>query len=233
MREIILDTETTGLYPDQGHRIVEIGCVEMINRSLTNNTMHFYINPERESDKDALKVHGLDQSFLSMQPKFEEIANKLIEFLGDAKIVAHNANFDVNFLNNEFDISGYSENKIREDRIIDTITLARKRFPGSPVNLDALCKRFNINLNERIKHGALIDANLLCKVYIELLGGKQREFNIETVLQNNKSIKNTNIQQKKKFESRDSILNLTKEDFKNHSNLLRTIKKPIWNKFLN
>tara|TARA_A100001011_G_scaffold386733_1_gene463167 strand:+ start:156 stop:854 length:699 start_codon:yes stop_codon:yes gene_type:complete len=231
MREIILDTETTGLDPKQGHKIVEIGCVEMINRSITSNNVHFYINPERESDEEALKVHGLDFDFLLQKPKFINIAKELISFLGDSKIVAHNANFDIGFLNHELDICGFSKNIIQEDRVTDTLVLARKKFPGTAVNLDALCKKFNIDVSLRSKHGALLDANLLSQVYIELLGGKQKEFNIDN--EHNKQTNNSLTKREQKiFDRRDQILRLNDHDLKNHNNLLKTIKKPIWKNFL-
>ncbi len=231
MREIVLDTETTGLKPEQGHKIVEIGCIEMIDRSITNNNLHLYINPERESDEEALKIHGLDFDFLSHKPKFKEIAKKLIGYLGESKIVAHNAKFDIEFLNYELDMCGYSSNKILNDRVIDTLVLARRKFPGSPVNLDALCKKFNINLNQRSKHGALLDANLLSKVYVELLGGRQREFYIDTdpEADTNNVFKNP---EQKYFAKRDLILKLSEDDLKNHRKLLQTITNPLWKNFL-
>ena len=232
MREIILDTETTGLETKQGHRIIEIGCLEMINRSVTNNNIHFYINPERESDKDALKVHGLDTNFLSQKPKFIDIAKNLTDFLGESNVVAHNAKFDIEFINYELDMCGYSKNRIHEDRVVDTLLLARKKFPGSPASLDALCKKFNINLSQRSKHGALIDASLLSQVYIELLGGRQKEFNIDTALKIDSHNSKENTEQKKIFTKRDQILTLSDEDLKKHNKLLQTIRKPIWKNFL-
>lgn len=176
MREIIFDTETTGLDPIHGHRIVEIGCVELIDRVVTGKTSQWYINPERDIPTEAFDIHGLSEAFLTQKPKFAEIAEEFLLFVGDAKLVAHNAFFDLKFINAELHSNGFDT--VTHDRVIDTLVLARSKFPGAQHSLDALCKRFNVDLSQREKHGALLDAELLADVYIELLGGKQRNLDL-------------------------------------------------------
>src|SRR5579883_671749 len=171
MREIVLDTETTGLNPADGHRIVEIGCVELFNTIPTGEAFHAYINPMRSMPEEAFKVHGLSAEFLSAKPHFAEIAPQFLEFVGKAKIIAHNAEFDLRFLNAELAILGLD--LIPPERVIDTLALARRRFPAGPNTLDALCARFGIDLSRRTKHGALLDAEILAEVYAELTGGRQ------------------------------------------------------------
>jgi len=172
MREIVLDTETTGFDPQQGHRVVEIGCIELINHLPTGNTFHKYINPERDMPAEAFAVHGLGEDFLRGQPLFADVVEDLIEFLGDeAPIIAHNAEFDMRFVNFELGRCGLA--KLPMTRAIDTVTMARSKFPGAPASLDALCKRFNIDNGSRTLHGALLDAQLLAEVYLELIGGRQ------------------------------------------------------------
>ena len=171
MREIVLDTETTGLDPFSGHRIVEIGCVEMHGHIRTGNHFHSYLNPERDMPREAENIHGLSSEFLKDKPLFKTVARSFLEFIGDSPLVIHNAGFDLKFLKAELDALGLP--LIPMDRAIDTVLIARKKFPGSPANLDALCKRFNIDLSSRTKHGALLDAELLADVYLELKGGRQ------------------------------------------------------------
>ncbi len=171
MREIVLDTETTGLDPADGHRIVEIGCVELFNTVPTGKVFHRWLNPDRDVPEGAAAVHGLTASFLADKPRFADIASDLDNFIGDACIVAHNAGFDLAFLNAERVRIGLPA--IGEDRICDTLAMARKKFPGAANSLDALCRRFAIDLSERGKHGALLDCKLLASVYIELRGGQQ------------------------------------------------------------
>ncbi len=171
MREIIFDTETTGLDPKTGDRMVEIGCVEMIGRVETGNTYHAYYNPERDMPSAAEAVHGLSISFLETKPKFSETADELLEFLGDAPLVAHNAGFDFGFLNAELERIG--REPISMDRMVDTVAIARKKHPGAKLSLDALCTRYGIDRSHRVKHGALLDAELLAQVYVELTGGRQ------------------------------------------------------------
>lgn len=171
MREIVLDTETTGLDPASGHRIVEIGCVELINHIRTGNYFHTYLNPEREMPREAENVHGLSTAFLADKPLFRTVAQAFLEFVGEDPLVIHNAAFDMKFLNAELDALGLP--LLPMDRALDTVLMARRMFPGQPASLDALCKRFAIDLSARTKHGALLDAELLADVYLELRGGRQ------------------------------------------------------------
>ena len=171
MREIVLDTETTGLDPAAGHRIVEVACLELFNHIPTGRSYQSYINPERDMPMSAFEVHGLSDAFLSDKPRFVEIADALLEFIGDAPLVIHNARFDIGFLNAELDRLG--QPALDGSRAVDTVLLARQKFPGAQVSLDALCRRFEIDNSARTKHGALLDAELLAEVYLELIGGRQ------------------------------------------------------------
>jgi DNA polymerase III subunit epsilon len=177
MREIIFDTETTGLKALSGDRLVEIGCVEMVNRFPTGRTFHAYLNPERDMPQEAFAIHGLSAEFLSTKPLFADVAQEFADFIADAVLVAHNASFDVGFVNMEFDRVGMPG--IPMDRVIDTVAIARKRFPGARVSLDLLCERFGISNAHRVKHGALLDAELLAEVYSELLGGRQAALGLD------------------------------------------------------
>lgn len=170
MREVVIDTETTGLDPRAGHRIVEIACLELSHHLRTGRSFHSYLNPEREIPEDAIAIHGLDAAFLSRQPLFAQIADALLLFIGTDPLVIHNAEFDLAFLNAELERLG---RKPLGSAHIDTLALARRRFPGAPASLDALCRRFQIDLSRRDRHGAEIDCELLATVYVELLGGKQ------------------------------------------------------------
>lgn len=172
MREIVMDTETTGLDPATGDRIVEIGAVELFNHLPTGRTYHQYINPERSMPREAFEVHGLSDDFLSDKPVFARVSDAFIDFIGDARLVIHNASFDMAFLNSEFARIGRP--LLPDDRAVDTLDIARKRFPGAQVSLDALCKRFGIDNSARTLHGALLDSEILAEVYLELLGGRQR-----------------------------------------------------------
>lgn len=172
MREIVFDTETTGLRPEEGERLIEIGAVELENRFVTGRNFHFYINPEgRAVHPDALKVHGIEDRFLADKPRFREIAGRFLEFVGDAALVAHNAGFDMGFLNAEFARIGAE--CFPADRVIDTLILARRKHPAGPNSLDGLCQRYGVDNSGRARHGALLDAELLAEVYIELTGGRQ------------------------------------------------------------
>ena len=170
MKEIVLDTETTGLSVKQGHRIVEIGCIELENLIPTKRQFHYYINPERRVSEEALKIHGYSDEFLSKQKKFSEIVEEFLEFIKDKTLIIHNAEFDISHLNNELKIFG--KERIN-NKIIDTLSLARDKFPGSQVSLDALCKRFRIDNSKRVTHTALVDCGLLSKVYINLIDQKE------------------------------------------------------------
>ena len=171
MREIVMDTETTGFEPEQGDRLVEIGGVELFNHVPTGNTFHVYINPERDVPEDAFRVHGLSTEFLRDKPLFREVAQDFLDFVGDAKLVIHNAAFDMKFLNAELGWLGLP--KLPWEQAIDTLAIARKKFPGSPASLDALCRRFGIDNSARTLHGALLDSEILAEVYLELIGGRQ------------------------------------------------------------
>jgi len=171
MREIVLDTETTGFEPEEGDRIVEIGAVELINYMPTGRTYHQYIDPKRSMPQGAFEVHGLGDDFLRGKPVFAAIAQDFVDFIGDAKLVIHNAAFDMKFLNAELGWAGFPT--LAMDRAIDTLTIARRRFPGSPASLDALCRRFGIDNSSRTLHGALLDSEILAEVYLELIGGRQ------------------------------------------------------------
>src|SRR5579871_2350984 len=173
MREIVFDTETTGLDPLQGDRLVEIGCIEMVNRFPTGKTFHFYFNPERDMPEGAFRVHGLSIDFLKDKPLFAEKADELIAFIGDAQLIAHNAMFDLGFLNAELERAG--RGAVQRERMIDTLLLARRKHPGSSNRLDDLCVRYSIDNSRRTKHGALLDAELLAEVYVELIGARQAQ----------------------------------------------------------
>jgi DNA polymerase-3 subunit epsilon len=178
MREIVLDTETTGLDPYADHRLVEIGCIELINHMPTGRQYHQYINPQRPMPKEAFDVHGLGDDFLKDQPVFAEVVDEFIEFIGeDSVLVIHNAAFDMKFLNAE--LEWLNKPLIAMERALDTVQLARKKFPGSPVSLDALCRRFKIDNSNRTLHGALLDSDLLAQVYLELLGGRQHGLSLD------------------------------------------------------
>jgi len=179
MREIVFDTETTGLNPLGGDRIVEIGCVELFNRLPTGETFHVYLNPERDMPEAAFRVHGLSVEFLSDKPLFTDIAQDFIDFIGDAALVAHNASFDMGFINAE--LVRVNRPIIDSERVIDTLQIARRKHPFGPNSLDALCQRYNIDNSKRTKHGALLDSEILAEVYIELTGGRQADLGLATI----------------------------------------------------
>ncbi|NEX48102.1 DNA polymerase III subunit epsilon [Pseudotabrizicola algicola] len=178
MREIVLDTETTGFEPSEGHRIVEIGAVELFNHLPTGKTYHQYINPERAMPKEAFEVHGLGDEFLKDKPLFHSIGRAFLDFIGDAQLVIHNAAFDMKFLN--FELERANLPTLPNSRATDTLMIARRKFPGSPASLDALCRRFGIDNSAREKHGALLDSEILAEVYLELVGGRQPDFMLGT-----------------------------------------------------
>ena len=172
MREIVLDTETTGLSPAEGHRVVEIGAVELINHLPTGDTFHRYLNPDRDMPKEAEAVHGLSAIFLSGQPRFKDVARDFLAFIGESGLIIHNASFDMAFLN--WELTAIGRPPLAPERVTDTLMLARKKHPMGPNSLDALCKRYGVDASRRDKHGALLDSELLASVYLELIGGKQR-----------------------------------------------------------
>ncbi|MBN66461.1 MAG: DNA polymerase III subunit epsilon [Rickettsiales bacterium] len=225
MREIALDTETTGLDPYAGHRLVEIGCVELINHVKTGNHFHIYLNPERDMPKEAENVHGLSIEFLKDKPLFRSMADAFLEFIQDSKLVIHNAGFDMKFLNAELEKLGYPQ--IPMSQSIDTVTMARKMFPGSPANLDALCKRFNIDLSARVKHGALLDAELLADVYLELRGGRQSKM----ALKNEEANAQDDVKQEK-MDIPQRSFSVSQQELDAHAKLREKIKDPVWEKYL-
>lgn len=179
MREIALDTETTGFDPETGHRVVEIGCVEMRGRVRTGNFFHCYLNPQRAMPAEAFAVHGLSDQFLADKPLFAAEAQRFLDFIADSPLVIHNAQFDMKFLNAE--LKRVALPPLSMERAVDTVMIARRKFPGAPAKLDALCKRFNIDLSARVKHGALLDAELLADVYLELMGGRQEVMQLAAI----------------------------------------------------
>tara|TARA_B100000965_G_scaffold239478_1_gene200814 strand:- start:325 stop:993 length:669 start_codon:yes stop_codon:yes gene_type:complete len=189
MKEVVLDTETTGLSVKEGHRIVEIGCVELEDLIPTSKKFHCYLNPERKVSEKALEVHGYTDEFLSNKKKFKEIVNEFLNFIKDKKLIIHNADFDLMHLNNELNIIG--KNKISKENVIDTLEIAREKFPGSTISLDALCKRFSIDNSKRKKHTALIDCELLTKVYINLIDQKEPTLDLKSDISLKSNLKNS------------------------------------------
>jgi len=220
MREIVLDTETTGFDPSQGHRIVEIGCVELLNHVPTGRTYQAYVNPERSMPTEAFEVHGLSDDFLSDKPVFAEIAENFTAFLADSQLVIHNASFDMGFINAE--LKGLQKPPIDATRAIDTVLMARKKFPGSPANLDALCKRFQIDISDRALHGALKDARLLADVYLELIGGRQPGLKLLSK-EGQKAIAQFQRQRPPRVPKPSA------DEEKAHADFLEKISKPLWN----
>ncbi len=224
-REIILDTETTGLDPIIGHRIIEIGCVELINRIPTGKVYHSYINPEREVPQEAFNIHGISTDFLKDKPKFSEIVDEFVEFISDSKLVIHNAEFDIKFLNHH--LFNAKKNDIGRDRVFCTLLYARKKFPGQQNSLDALCKRFNIDTSRRVKHGALLDSEILAEVYLELMGGKQNTINLE---QKKEKIKEEETTQQNIVNFRSRKFEVSAEEITLHNSLAEKIPNSLWNK---
>lgn len=223
-REIVLDTETTGLDPFSGHRIVEIGCVELIDGLRTGKNFHTYLNPERDMPPEAFRVHGLSEQFLSVKPVFAEKIDEFLEFIADSMLVIHNAAFDMKFVNFELDQLGFAA--ISMERTIDTVLIARKKFPGSPANLDALCKRFNIDLSERTKHGALLDAELLSDVYLELMGGRQSALLLD--VSSSQAIISDGLVTINKTHLEVRVFDVNAEEEEAHKLMLSKLKNPIW-----
>ena len=185
MRQIVLDTETTGLEWEQGHRIIEVGCIELVNRRFTGNNLHFYINPERELDEGAVAVHGLTTAFLKDKPIFADIVHQLVDYIKDAELIIHNAPFDVGFLNYEFKRFSQGVKRIKDYcQVLDTLKMARLKYPGQKNNLDALCRRLEVDNSSRDLHGALLDAKLLAQVYLQMTGGQALLFQKEAAIAN-------------------------------------------------
>ena len=216
MKEVVLDTETTGLSVKDGHRIVEIGCIELEDLIPTKNKFHCYLNPERKVSEKALAVHGYNDEFLSKQKKFNEVGEEFLQFIKDKKLIIHNAEFDINHLNNELNLLG--KKKISNE-IVDTLILARDKFPGAPVSLDALCKRFRINNSKRTQHTALIDCDLLAKVYINLIDQREPTLNFQNTSQEKNHVNDLNIDYYKK------VVIPTSEEIKSHKEYLKQYLK--------
>jgi len=220
MKEVVLDTETTGISVKDGHRLVEIGCIELDNLIPTKNKFHCYLNPERKVSEKALEVHGYTDEFLAKQKKFLDVVEKFLSFIGDKKLIIHNAEFDLSHLNNELAILG---KKKLENKIVDTLILARDKFPGSPVSLDALCKRYRIDNSRRTQHTALIDCDLLAKVYINLIDQKEPTLNFQSEESKINQNKNTSTNYFKK------IVMPTDDELKRHKEYLKNnLKKNFY-----
>ena len=221
MKEVVLDTETTGISVKEGHRIVEIGCIELENLIPTKNKFHCYLNPERKVSEKALEVHGYTDDFLSSQKKFSEIGDEFLEFIKDKRLIIHNAEFDLAHLNNELKLFG--KEKVHNE-IIDTLLLARDKYPGSPASLDALCKRYRIDNSKRTQHTALIDCDLLAKVYINLIDQKEPTLNFQNNTKVSKELNQLNVDYYK------MIIKPSAEELKNHEEYLKkNLKKNFFN----
>ncbi|MEQ1542087.1 MAG: DNA polymerase III subunit epsilon [Novosphingobium sp.] len=227
MREIIFDTETTGLDPKTGDRLVEIGCIEMVNRVSTGATFHAYFNPDRDMPAAAEAVHGLSITFLSDKPRFHERAADLLEFLGDSMLVAHNAGFDFGFLNTELEICGLEP--VSRTRMIDTVALARVRHPGAKLSLDALCTRYGIDRSHRTRHGALLDAELLAQVYVELTGGRQIGLELAADAADGLVHAATTLAQRERTFRPARPHAASEAELAAHAAFLETVKSPLWN----
>jgi len=227
MREIIFDTETTGLDPKTGDRLVEIGCIEMVNRVPTGETFHCYFNPDRDMPAQAEAVHGLSIAFLSDKPRFHEKAAELLEFLGEeTKLVAHNAGFDFGFVNSELEMCGLPP--LSRERMIDTVALARARHPGAKNSLDALCTRYGIDRSHRTRHGALLDAELLAQVYVELTGGRQIGLSLAAEISEIEiSVQSLPVRDRPFRAPRPH--SASKAELAAHAQFLETVKSPLWN----
>ena len=215
MREIVLDTETTGFEPNEGDRIVEIGAVELLNHVPTGRTYHQYINPKRSMPKEAFEVHGLGDDFLRDKPFFADIAQAFVDFVGTDKMIIHNAAFDMKFLNAE--LGWVNRPLIPMDQALDTLAIARRRFPGSPASLDALCRRFGIDNSSRTLHGALLDSEILAEVYLELIGGRQPDFGLNTAPKEEKKFVTSTTDNRPKSRSTPLVSLLSEEEATAHS----------------
>lgn len=228
MREIVLDTETTGMDPVDGDKLVEIGCIELENHMPTGRTYHQYINPERDVPAEAVAVHGLTYERLKKEPTFGEVVGDFLDFIGnDAKLVIHNAEFDMKFINAEIKTYGFAS--VDPKRVIDTLAMARKKFPGSPANLDALCRRFNIDNTSRTLHGALLDSELLAEVYLELLGGRQRGLGIDVVQEEREETVEISVKKERIFRPAREF-EVSAEELEAHQKMMDYLNDPIWKK---
>lgn len=221
MREIIIDTETTGFDPKDGHRVIDIGCVELINLVPTGKTFQRYVNPQRPIPEESIKVHGLTSIFLESHPVFAEIARDFLDFISDSPLIAHNAEFDMRFINSELLLAGFDP--IPMKRAVDTLQLARARFPGSPNNLDALCKRLGVDNSDRTQHGALLDSKILAAVYLELRGGRQTGLEFSASAAGSVKSLEKKIRPSRSFPA-------SEEELEAHRSFLKSLKEPIWSK---
>ena len=227
MKEIVLDTETTGMDPQNGDRIIEIGCVELMNHIPTGNTLQLYINPERDIPAEATAVHGITNEFVADKPVFSQVYSEFMSFIDGGKLVIHNAEFDMKFINWELGQVGHKA--IGWGHVIDTLAIARKKFPGSPANLDALCRRFGIDNTERTYHGALLDSELLAEVYLELLGGRQHGLWLASEkAKTEKSQQQTMLAKKSMRKARPHTPSV--EELDAHKEFLEKLKDPLWKK---
>lgn len=232
VREIALDTETTGLDPASGHRMVEIGCVEMFDFVRTGKVFHAYLNPERDMPAEAERIHGLSSSFLKDKPLFSQVHKEFLAFIKDSTLVIHNAGFDMKFINAELQRVG--QPAIPMTRTLDTVILARQKFPGQPANLDALCRRFNIDLSMRTHHGALLDAELLADVYLELKGGRQRTM----LLDSQPIVSKTSSQDEPMIDIMQTptnmptrVFNANADEITQHHDFIKKLKNPLWQQY--
>ncbi len=227
MREIILDTETTGMEPGEGHRLVEIGCLELENHLPTGRSFHSYLNPQRDVPPDAARVHGLTTEFLKDKPLFTEKVEEFIAFIGDAVLVIHNAEFDMKFINAELKAAGFKT--LTMSRVVDTLPMARQKFPGQPANLDALCRRFKVDNSGRKFHGALLDAELLSEVYLELMGGRQHGLGLasEAAVVGSAQLNAKIRRQKRPYRSFPA----SNDEVKAHDDFVGKIKNSLWSVF--
>ncbi len=226
MREIVFDTETTGFDPAKGDRLVEMGCIELVNRVATGRSFHAYYNPDRSMPAEAEAVHGLSDSFLADKPRFHESAEELLDFLGDSPLVAHNATFDFSFLNAELVMCGMGP--VSMDRMIDTLAIAKRRHPGAKLSLDALCSRYGVDRSHRTFHGALLDAELLAQVYVELTGGRQIGLELATSVTETTIIEFRSSPAKKREYRAPRPHVVSEEELARHKEFLATIASPLW-----
>jgi len=223
MREIALDTETTGLNPKSGHRVVEIGCVEMTNHVATGEVFHAYINPQRDMPEEAFNVHGLSEDFLKDHPVFAKVADDFLTFIGDAPLVIHNAAFDMGFLN--WELENLGKPTLDMGRSIDTVQMARKKFPGAQASLDALCRRFGVDNSDRQLHGALLDARLLADVYLELMGGRQTGLGLGVEEQVEEE---TQVRVEKRQQREPRVFAPSVQELAAHAEFIEKLKEPLW-----
>lgn len=226
MREIVLDTETTGIEPAEGHRLVEIGCIELVNHLPTGKTFHTYLNPERDVPAEAARVHGLTSDFLKNHPVFTEKVDGFLEFIAEDVLVIHNAEFDMKFINAELKTAGFKS--ISMTRVVDTLPMARQKFPGQPANLDALCRRFKVDNSDRKFHGALLDAELLAEVYLELMGGRQHGLGLLSEIA---AVSSAQLNAKIKRQARPQrSFPPSQGELEAHESFIEKIKHALWKK---